>query len=147
MNLQVRIVEPAACKPLRHLVLWPHIADEKDCVIDLDHNEGAIHLGTFDSGLLVSIGSLFQQSTPKLNTSNQYRLRAMATHPDYRGKHCGALLISEAIQLLKQKNVQVLWCDARLNAIGFYTSMGFQLLDEPYEVPCIGPHKFMWIDL
>ncbi len=131
-------------KPLRHLVLWPHIAKEEDCIIDIDSREDAIHLGAFINDRLVSIGSLFKMNSPKLYVENQYRLRAMATHPDFRGKNAGKVLIEKACELLKQKGVEVLWCDAREAAIGFYTALGFQLLDETYEVPCIGPHKFMW---
>ncbi len=131
-------------KPLRHLVLWPHIAKEEDCIIDIDRREDAIHLGTFSNDRLVSIGSLFKMNSPKLDFENQYRLRAMATHPDFRGKNAGKVLIEKACEILKQKGVEVLWCDAREAAIGFYTALGFQLLDETYEVPCIGPHKFMW---
>jgi len=41
----------------------------------------------------------------------------------------------------------VLWCDARLKAVPFYASLGFQSLPEVYDVPNIGPHQFMWIHI
>jgi GNAT superfamily N-acetyltransferase len=143
-NMIARQIEAYHTKPLRHLVLWPHIAKEEDCIIDIDQREDAIHLGTWDGDRLVSIGSLFKMKSPKLENQNQHRLRAMATHPDYRGKNAGKVLIGKACEILKEKGAEVLWCDAREAAIGFYTALGFQLLDELYEVPCIGPHKFMW---
>jgi GNAT superfamily N-acetyltransferase len=143
-NMIARQIEAYHTKPLRHLVLWPHIAKEEDCIIDIDQREDAIHLGTWDGDRLVSIGSLFKMKSPKLENQNQYRLRAMATHPDYRGKNAGKVLIEKACEILKEKGAEVLWCDAREAAIGFYSALGFQLLDELYEVPCIGPHKFMW---
>jgi len=143
----VRTISPEETRPLRHLVLWPHIPFEKDCVIDIDHREDAIHLGTFDNEKLVSVGSLFRVSSPKLSFTHQYRLRAMASHPDYRGQDCGKMLVQEAMGILRQKSIQVLWCDAREKAVGFYARIGFSVLEEVYDVPLIGPHKFMWIEL
>jgi predicted GNAT family N-acyltransferase len=146
-NMIARQIDAAQTKPLRHLVLWPHIAKEEDCIIDIDQRADAIHLGTWANGRLVSIGSLFEMKSPKLQFEKQYRLRAMATHPDFMGKNAGRILINKACEILKEKGIEVLWCDAREAAIGFYSALGFQLLDETYEVPCIGPHKFMWIEL
>ncbi len=142
--IEVKQIAAADTKPLRHLVLWPHIQNEADCVIDIDNRHDAIHLGVFESGRLVSIGSLFEQLSPKLDFDKQVRLRAMATHPDARGKQYGRLLVEHALLLLKQKDYEVMWCDARIIAIGFYTSLGFNILPEVYEVPRIGPHQFMW---
>lgn len=145
--MEVRVIPAIQTRRLRHLVLWPHIRGEEDCVIDIDEREDAIHLGTFDGETLASIGSLFSMDSPKINFENQYRLRAMATHPDYRGTGCGKLLVEKAIAILREKEVDVLWCDARIGAVGFYQSLGFNVIDEVYEVPKIGPHKFMWIEI
>jgi predicted GNAT family N-acyltransferase len=142
--IEVKQIAAADTKSLRHLVLWPHIPNEEDCVIDIDERPDAIHLGVFESGSLVSIGSLFEQVSPKLGFTRQVRLRAMATHPDVRGKQHGRLLVEHALLLLKKKDYEVIWCDARLIAIGFYSSLGFHILPEVYDIPRIGPHQFMW---
>ena len=145
--MKVEIIDASLTRPLRHLVLWPHIAKQEDCIIDIDQREDAIHLATYDAQNIVSIGSLFAMTSPKISFEKQYRLRAMATHPDYRGMNCGKLLVEKAIQILKEKQMEVLWCDARIGAVGFYQSLGFSMLDEVYDVPKIGPHKFMWLEL
>lgn len=144
LNLRVSQISPEQTKALRHLVLWPHIEKEEDCVIDIDHREDAVHLATFDGERIVSIGSLFQMDSSKLEIKKQYRLRAMATHPDYRGKNAGRILVEYALDHLKKQGVQVLWCDAREIAVGFYESIGFEKLPEKYDIPKIGPHYFMW---
>jgi hypothetical protein len=37
-----------------------------------------------------------------------------------------------------------LWCDARKVALGFYEKIGFQRIDEWYDIPPIGLHQFMY---
>lgn len=144
---QVRQISPELTRPLRHLVLWPHIEKESDCVIDMDDQPAGFHLGVFDGDKLVSIGSFFPQSSSKRPASNPYRLRAMATHPDYRGRDAGKALVLQGLDMLRDRKVDMLWCDARLNAVPFYSKLGFSAMEEIYEVPKIGPHKFMWVDL
>ena len=129
---------------LRHKVLWPHIATEEECVIDIDHSDGAIHLATMDQDRIVSIGSLFKTNSSKVDFKKQYRLRAMATDPDYRKHGCGKILLTKALDILSSQDIEVLWCDARIAAVGFYTKLGFEVIDEVYDVPRIGPHKFMY---
>ncbi len=143
-NFEVRQIAAVQTYPLRHKVLWPHILKEEDCIIDIDNREDAIHLGCFQGEELVSIGSLFQMSSSKVVAKTPYRLRAMATDPSWRGKNAGKELILFAFDLLRKRKVDVLWCDARKIAVGFYTSLGFEMLPEEYEVPRIGPHYFMW---
>lgn len=141
----VQKIPVALTRELRHLVLWPHIERRIDCAIpEEETKEGVFHLAVIDHGNIASIGTFFPMQTPKLNIQKQYRLRAMATHPDYSGKGCGRMLLTHAEQVLREMEVEVLWCDARLGAIGFYESLGFSSIDEVYEVPKIGPHKFMW---
>jgi predicted GNAT family N-acyltransferase len=144
LNLRVSQISPEQTKALRHLVLWPHIEKVEDCVIDIDAREDAIHLATFDGERIISIGSLFQMDSAKIDFKRQYRLRAMATHPDYRGMNAGRILVEHALDHLKNKGVEVLWCDAREIAVGFYQSIGFGKLPEKYDIPKIGPHYFMW---
>ena len=41
----------------------------------------------------------------------------------------------------------MLWCDAREVAFGFYERMGFVFLNDTYDIPDIGPHRTMALDL
>jgi GNAT superfamily N-acetyltransferase len=142
--ISVKSITPEQAYPLRHKVLWPHIRNEEDCVIQQDGEAGAFHLGTFVSDQLVSVGSFFPMHSPKITELRQYRLRAMATDPALRGQHTGRILIEEALLRLKDQGEEVLWCDARLGAVPFYEKMGFSKLPEVYDVPNIGTHQFMW---
>ena len=83
----------------------------------------------------------------KFNTKSQYRLRAMATSPTVKGKQVGRQIIETSIEKLKSMGVELLWCDARLEATGFYEKLGLKMKGEIYNVPDIGPHKLMYIKL
>lgn len=144
MSFQVKIIDPLLTRSLRHRVLWPHLATVEECVIDIDNREDAFHVGTFDGDRLVAIGSFFETKSPKLTANHQYRLRAMASDPEYRGKGCGRLVVEEGLKILREKGIALLWCDARLIAVPFYQSLQFEALEEVYEIPKIGPHRFMW---
>jgi GNAT superfamily N-acetyltransferase len=145
--MEVKIISPELTHSLRHRVLWPHIEHEDLCIIDIDQREDAIHLGTFAENQLMSIGSLFAMKSLRLSHEKQYRLRAMATDPKFRGTGSGKLLAEFAIEILRSKEIEVLWCDARLKATGFYERLGFAMMEDVYEVPLIGPHQFMYFEL
>lgn len=144
MRFTTRTIVPEDTRPLRHLVLWPHLPDVESCVIDIDHREDAIHIGAYLEERLVGICSLFEMHTPKLEDAKQYRLRAMATHPDMRGAGAGKAVVNAALEQVKNLGKDVLWCDARKVALGFYGRMGFDRIDEWYEVRNIGPHQLMF---
>lgn len=146
--MKVIQITSAATKPLRHKVLWPHIEQTADCVINIDDRADAIHLGAFnDQEVLVGVCSLFEMETPKLTFGKQYRLRAMATDPDVRGTGAGRSIVQHALQTIEKLGYDVLWCDAREVALGFYERMGFDRIDEWYEVRNVGPHQLMYFEL
>jgi GNAT superfamily N-acetyltransferase len=145
--MEVRIISAQETRPLRHLVLWPHIEKTEDCVIDIDNREDAIHIGAFENDQLISVCSLFELSSQRINQAKQYRLRAMATHPNFRGMNAGKRVVQFALELTRNMGFDVLWCDARQVALGFYEKMGFTLIDEWYEVPKIGLHKTAFYQL
>jgi GNAT superfamily N-acetyltransferase len=147
MKLSTRFIDASETQSLRHRVLWPHLPSVDACVIDIDKRDDAFHVGVFSDETLISIGSFFQMPSPRLQHSIQYRLRAMATDPDFRRLHAGEQLLSFACAELRKRGVPVLWCDARLVAVPFYGSIGFSKFSDVYEVPLIGPHHFMWKEL
>lgn len=147
MALSARFIHASDSRSLRHRVLWPHLPSEDVCVIDIDNQAEAFHVGVFSDEVLISVGSFFKVSSPRLGYSKQFRLRAMATDPDFRRMHAGEQLISFASDELRNRGVEALWCDARLVAVPFYENIGFSKFEDVYEVPLIGPHHFMWKEL
>lgn len=136
-----------AIQDLRHKVLWPHLESPEKCVIDPDTDETTFHMAALIDDKVVGTSTLIIDINNKFAEKNQYRLRAMATDPDVRGLGLGAKIIDAVIAELKNKNVKLLWCDARLIATGFYEKQNFRVLGGVYDVPKIGPHKLMYIEL
>ena len=130
--------------PLRYSVLWPHKKSLNECGLDVDDMESTFHVGAFKKKEIVSIGTFLIQRNEKFKEEKQYRLRAMATSPIVRGENFGKKVIEFAIQELRNRKVDLLWCDAREIALGFYEKMGFTVVGDFYDVPQIGPHKLMY---
>ena len=137
----------ADIRKLRHEVLWPHKDSFKDCVIEPDGIDTTFHMGAIENNIVVGTSTFLVDINDKFNTKSQYRLRAMATSPSVRGKQVGRQIIEVSIEKLKNMGVELLWCDARLEATGFYEKLGLQMKGEIYDVPNIGPHKLMYIKL
>lgn len=141
---KVGIITSNETYPLRLEVLWQHKNSLEECKLDIDDLESTFHIGAFKHGELVSVGTFLVQRNEKFEEKYQYRLRAMATSPKVRGENFGKKVIDFALTELKNRAVELLWCDAREIAIGFYEKMGFRILGDFYEVPMIGKHKLMY---
>jgi ribosomal protein S18 acetylase RimI-like enzyme len=129
--------------PLRSTVLRSNIP-YGECVFQTDAS--GFHLGAFAGTELVSVATFFPEDYPELG-SGGYRLRGMATHFAYQGQGHGAALIKAAIHRLKLNGTCYLWCNARTSAVGFYKKLGFVIISEEFEVPGIGPHYNMSIQI
>ena len=144
---EVKIISSQETYPLRLEVLWPHFDELNECGIDVDKEKGTFHVGVFKEGEVVSIGTFLVQKNEKFDKEKQYRLRAMATSPKVRGEGFGQKVIDFAVKELQKRNEEVLWCDARKVALGFYEKMGFTIIGDYYDVPKIGPHKLMYYNI
>jgi predicted GNAT family N-acyltransferase len=71
----------------------------------------------------------------------------MATEPDVRGSGAGRALIVEGLARVAARGGDVVWCDARVSAAGFYERMGFAVVTDEFEKTGIGPHVGMLIDV
>ena len=139
----VKEIKPKDCYFIRHQVLWQHKSFD-DCGIDIDDQEGAFHLGAYKDDQLICVASFFKQSKAKFSEKNQYRLRAIATLPSAQNTGAARALLNTAFQILKEKGQNLLWCDARIIAIGFYEKLGFEKLGDRYSIPIIGLHYLMY---
>lgn len=132
--------------PLRSKILRPG-QDIKNCIYPNDGDKDAFHLGAFIETKQIAIVSFYKENHPDLTGKIQYRFRGMATLNEYRKKGYASSLLRFAFQKIKLMNGDQVWCNARINAITLYENMGMKVSSEEFDIPGIGPHLVMKIDL
>ena len=140
-------VSPDVVRPLRHKVLRPNLHFEASC-LPSDNAPNAIHFTLKKDDTILSVASLYSESLETMTNKNTYRLRGMATEPSEQRKGFGTMILHGAMDYLKKEtDVEILWCNARVTAFGFYEKMGFTILGEIFDIPNLGPHKTGYIEL
>ncbi|MGM0751053.1 MAG: GNAT family N-acetyltransferase [Bacillota bacterium] len=128
---------------IRQKILRPTQSIE-ECQYEGDLAKSSFHVGVFDGELLISIASFYQEARKELNGHLHYRLRGMATLPDYRGKGVGKQLIAYSEEVLNEKGCELWWCNARTSAGPYYEKLGLTQLGDVFEIEPIGPHVIMY---
>ena len=146
--LTIREITAAQTHPLRHIVLRPN-QTLADCSYPNDDSAGTYHIGGFLDERLVVIASVTQECEQRFETfssSNQYRLRGMATELEMRGRGFGTAVLSACLERCWSEGGETFWCNARTSAAEFYQKKGFSTLPEEFEIPGIGAHLVMYIN-
>ena len=140
--MEVKQIDAKDTIHLRHTVLRPN-GKVEDCNFDNDNEDNTFHLGAYLNEQLVSCASFYLQNHPEIPNEYQYRLRGMATNEEHRGKGLSSELLRVAFPMIKRNHVNIIWCNARSSAVGFYEKVGFKKIGSEFEVPEIGPHYLM----
>ncbi len=135
-------------RELRRVVLRPHLPPGSPMPGD---GPDVVHIGALDtlnSGALASTCVIFAEpwpgpELPEVDASTGWRLRGMATDPALRGAGAGAAVLIGAQDYARERSCQVLWCQARESAVGFYLRAGWQGVGELFATE-IGPHLLMY---
>lgn len=140
----VKQISPEETYEIRRKVLRRNISlTEKN---DDDLLDTTFHFGGFLNNKLIGIATFMQNDNDNFE-GYQYRLRGMATIDEYQGNGIGSIVLSESIKFLKEKNVDVLWCNARTSALKFYQKLGFKVKGTEFDIHLIGPHYVMYINI
>ena len=139
----VRPISAEETRGLRQAILRPHQRPE-ELVYPGDDDPDTLHLGAYVDGKLVGVASLYREAPPKEEDPGAWRLRGMAVAKDRQKQGLGAALLDACIAHAKGSGGTSLWCNARTTAAGFYTSLGFEVEGDAFELPGIGPHYVMW---
>lgn len=146
--MDIRFITAETTLPLRQKVLKPFL-QLPECLNPGDQNPDTFHLGVFENSQLVCIGSFEPENHPLFTQAHKgYRLRGMATDISFQGRGYGQQLLLKAFEILRAKQVDFFWCNARIKAIPFYENLGLRTLGDYFEIERIGPHKLMykWLD-
>ncbi len=140
--MKVLRISAGDTRSIRHQILRANLPVEQ-CVYPGDESDQTFHLGAFIDGKLVSVASFYFEKHPDLEEPYQYRLRGMATLPDYQNQGLSSELLTMAFPIIKQNFCQLLWCNAREGALGFYRKVGFEESGNRFQIEGIGPHFLM----
>jgi GNAT superfamily N-acetyltransferase len=102
---------------IRHKAMYP---DEKPEVVELPDDEEGIHFGLFDNNQLISVVSWFRRS------EREAQFRKFGTLEQFRNQGYGARLMSYIIDFSKMEGIEILWCNARIDALSLYKRLGFK---------------------
>ncbi|WP_124979492.1 GNAT family N-acetyltransferase [Nonlabens xiamenensis] len=147
--MEIRPITARETFPVRHPVLRKGRPME-ECRFSGDDLGTTFHLGAFDQDQLVGVATFLMNKDihipeiAELKIHQCYQLRGMAVLEQYQGKNIGKRLLKKALEELKDKQIKVLWFNARAGAVSFYEAQGYQITGEIFEVPGIGPHLKMF---
>ena len=141
----VKFIRAEEVLPLRSLMLRKG-KPLAECVFEGDTAYDTFHLGYINDGEVRSVAT-FMRNDFFPDEGEGYQLRGMATHPDEGGKGYGTALINFAIEYLREYNTDYLWCNARSSAADFYKRIGFISQSPEFDIPGIGFHYEMKLNL
>ncbi|MGX5655133.1 GNAT family N-acetyltransferase [Geodermatophilus nigrescens] len=141
MTVTVGQVGPDVVLPLRSAVL----RDGGPAGLPGDDDPATVHLAARTAdGRVAGVVRLSPAPCPwRPDARAPWQLRAMATDPAVRGTGAGRALVAAGLALVGERGGDLLWCNARTGAAGFYERLGFAVVTGEFDVPPIGPHVGM----
>ena len=138
----VRPISAREVRLLRHALLRPFEPAER-IIYHGDDAPDTLHAGAFDGPAFVGIASVCREGMPAGREPGAWRLRGMATVPAVRGAGYGRALLEACFAHIRALGGTLLWCNARVVALGFYEHLGFIAEGAEFDISPIGPHYVM----
>jgi GNAT superfamily N-acetyltransferase len=118
----------------------------EDCHFSGDELGTTFHLGAFEKDKIIGVTTCLMNKDVHLEKLREfklhhcYQLRGMAVLETMQGKGVGKKLLKRAEQLLKEKDIKVIWFNARIAAVPFYEKMGYEVVSDLFVIPNVGDH-------
>ena len=129
--------------PLRHQVLRKGQPIDT-CYYPEDSRQGVFHVAALEDDNIIGIASFYPEVHVAFDSKSSWRLRGMATSESVRGLGIGRKLLEQGINECRKKGGDLLWCNARTSAAGFYRKLNFAIQGEVFNIENIGPHYVMY---
>jgi GNAT superfamily N-acetyltransferase len=95
--------------------------------------------------VVVAVGTVLFEPPPwDAGRRHAWRVRGMATMPDWRGLGLGSAVLAALVDHAGAHGGELAWCNARVPARRLYERAGFVGRGEVFDIPGIGPHIRMW---
>jgi len=135
----IKIISANETYAVRHPMLRQGRPVE-DCVFEGDDNLNTLHLGAFIKNELIGVLSAYQIKHPHLNANKSYQIRGVAVLTKGHRKGIGSALMTQVEELLAKRKVDLIWLNARITALEFYTALAYHREGESFEIAGIGTH-------
>jgi GNAT superfamily N-acetyltransferase len=145
--VQVEDIPAEATHDLRWRILR---GSRPDATVEFpeDNRPGAFHLAVRHDDTILAVASFSPEPTTYRPRRSAVRLRGMAVDWPFQQHGLGRLLVATVVDRLRAAGTQVLWCNARDSAGGFYARLGFEVVGDGFVLPESGiAHHVMVLDL
>jgi predicted GNAT family N-acyltransferase len=122
--LYIEQIRPQLTWRLRQEVLYPA---QPLHTMKIDEDDNGLHFGAFYSNQLVGVVSLFQRES-------DFQFRKFAVAPQMQYKGVDNTLLQYIINFARAQGGNRIWCNARLQATGFYIKAGFASTGETFSI-------------
>ena len=146
LQYTVQRVPVERTRALRKAVLRPYLPADDPYIMADDHLPTTIAFGALTpDDELIGVARITPEPTPfEPWQPHSWRLRGMATSPHARNLGVGSAILAAVTQHIAELGGGILWCNARVSALGLYERAGMQRSGDIWEEPDIGPHVVMW---
>lgn len=141
-NVAIESVRLEDIIAVRHAVLRQG-QPRSSCYYPEDSFKHTIHFAALNNDHVIGCASLYKESHPDFKLKQSWRIRGMAVLEIFQSQNIGSQLLQACINYAIAQKADVLWCNARINAVAFYKKEGFKIIGDEFEIPNIGPHFLM----
>ena len=146
LKVNITKVDAEKVRPLRHSELRKGQDFSTTSYLE-DYEAATFHMACIVDEKIVTCASFYPEKSLKIKSDNAYRLRGMATDSNFQRKGYATDLMNESFRELKNRDCDMVWCNARLVAVDFYKSSGFKITGEIFDIAEIGPHYYMYKEI
>lgn len=116
----------------------------EDCIFAGDQEATTVHLGAYHDDKLVGVLSAYKKNHPAFNTVKSYQIRGVAVVTDFHRKGIGKKLMDDIEKRMMERKIDLIWLNARIAALDFYTSLAYHQKGDAFEIEGIGTHYYFY---
>ncbi len=127
---------------VRHKILRSGQPRER-CYYPEDSYKHTAHVVVKLKDEIIGCASVYKESHPDFVLRQSWRIRGMAVLNIFQGRGFGMQLLQACVNHAIKYKADVIWCNARVNAVEFYKRGGFKVIGDEFEIADIGPHYLL----
>ena len=121
-QVEIREIKAEDTWKIRHQVMWP---DQDIDYVILPKDQTGRHFGVFIREKLIAVISLFIEN-------RKAQFRKFATLQKYQGRGYGTQLLQFVFDQAIDYQVDIIWCNARVDKTCFYQKFGMQQTNQAF---------------